>query len=102
MIIMIYVKKKKKKREKKLTNYTKMQTSVTIYDFTKTPLLPNKPPAGIKCHKKGIIMPKKKKAVVMTTAYSLVKAWVLATPFWSDHCCVHKRRVKRLNIYLAL
>ena len=77
MIIMIYVKtttkktNKKKKTGKKINELNKNTNERNaIYDFTETPLLPNKPPAGIKCHKKGhyYAKKKKKKAVVMTTA----------------------------------
>ena len=78
MIIMIYVKKKTKQKTtttttkktgKKINELNKNTNERNaIYDFTETPLLPNKPPAGIKCHKKGHYYAKKKKAVVMTTA----------------------------------
>ena len=66
MIIMIYVKKTGKKINELNKNTNERNA---IYDFTKTPLLPNKPPAGIKSHKKrAFLCQKKKKAVVMTTA----------------------------------
>ena len=42
---------------KKNTNERK-----AIYDFPETLLLPNKPPAGIKSHKKGHYYAKKKKS----------------------------------------
>ena len=61
---MIYVKKTGKKNElNKNTNERNAK-----YDFTKKPMLPNKPLSGIKCHKKALLCQKKKKGVVMTTA----------------------------------
>ena len=58
-------KKKKKKLVKKINELNKNTNERnTIYDFTETPLLANKPPAGIKCHKKRALLCQKKKKLL--------------------------------------